>query len=182
MAGIDCDETSGLINSLGSSSFSALTQWDTNTLIPYNSRLSSPYSWSSRHNQVNYDWLQVDLGSVHALERVATIGRGNSNQYVTHYKIYYSIDASTWQWVLNEDNSERVFVGNVNYNELVERDIGYVIVARYVRIYPTAFVNHMSLRWEVYGCAVGTYLYILLSIQKHRNSYTRCVTLFFLVV
>ena len=139
---------------LDNSAFTASSYWD-NSLTPWASKLTSPYSWSSRHNSRNSDWLQSDLGSVHAIDKVATIGRGNSVQYVTSYKIYYSVDATTWQWILNEDGSERVFVGNVDYNNLVEREFGYTVVARYVRIYPADYYSHMSLRWEVYGCAAG---------------------------
>ena len=41
-------------------------------------------------------WLQIDLGTLTTITKVATQGRPNSAQWVTSYSISYSINNSYW--------------------------------------------------------------------------------------
>ena len=55
-------------------------------------------SWSSGSNDSS-QWLQVDLGSQHTkVIRVATQGRDDSPQWVTKYKLQYSIDGVNYHY------------------------------------------------------------------------------------
>ena len=54
-------------------------------------------SWSSRYN-ANGQWLQVDLGTVFDVAKVATQGREDEDQWVTGYAIAYSYNLSAWQF------------------------------------------------------------------------------------
>ena len=53
-------------------------------------------SWASGTNSAG-QWLQVDLGEVKVLTKVATQGRPNYDQWVTSYKIALSKDAIQWK-------------------------------------------------------------------------------------
>ena len=55
-------------------------------------------SWSAGINDVN-QWLQIDTGSRHTnVTRVATQGRNGDSQWVTKYKLQYSIDGVSFQY------------------------------------------------------------------------------------
>ena len=54
-------------------------------------------AWSPLTNDLN-QWLQVDLGSVTRVTRVATQGSNAYNETVTKYKLKYSDDGVTFQF------------------------------------------------------------------------------------
>ena len=55
-------------------------------------------SWSAGINDAN-QWLQIDIGSRYAnVTRVATQGRNGNSQWVTKYKLQYSIDGVNFQY------------------------------------------------------------------------------------
>ena len=43
-------------------------------------------------------WLQINLGEITAVTKVATQGRYNSEDRVKTYKLSYSIDGIHWTW------------------------------------------------------------------------------------
>jgi hypothetical protein len=60
-------------------------------LAPQAGRLNHKYSWCaaiSNHKQ----WLQVDFRKPSKIVRIATQGRGNSNQWVTYFYVRHSVD------------------------------------------------------------------------------------------
>ena len=52
-------------------------------------------SWCAKRNDVN-QWLQIDLGSLTTVTKVATQGRQDSSQWVTSYSLSYSLTGSYW--------------------------------------------------------------------------------------
>ena len=52
-------------------------------------------SWCAKRNDVN-QWLQIDLGSLTTVTKVATQGRQDSSQWVTTYSLSYSLTGSYW--------------------------------------------------------------------------------------
>ena len=48
--------------------------------------------------------------------------------------------------------SFKVFKGNKNRDSIVYHKISPPIQARYIRLRPTAWYGHISLRMELYGC------------------------------
>ena len=135
-----------------------------------NTQVESPYigSWAALVNQVG-EWAQVDLGVARQIERVATQGRNEAsywhNQWVTSYKIAYSDDGSTFEYILDSDGSQRVFTGNSDPETAVTNDFDSPIAARYFRLYPQTWNNHISMRWELYGCNAGKYYDIVICID-----------------
>ena len=69
---------------------------------PYNARLNiqpgggSYGVWAGKNRADEY--LQVDLGKLKDIRKVATQGRANKNQWVKRYKLQYSVDGSQWIW------------------------------------------------------------------------------------
>ena len=52
-------------------------------------------SWCAKRNDVN-QWLQIDLGSLTTVTKVATQGRQDSSQWVMSYSLSYSLTGSYW--------------------------------------------------------------------------------------
>ena len=48
-------------------------------------------AWSARHNN-RKQWIQVNLGTITRVKGVATQGRFDANQWVTSYRVSYSIN------------------------------------------------------------------------------------------
>ncbi|XP_071032045.1 epithelial discoidin domain-containing receptor 1-like isoform X1 [Oncorhynchus clarkii lewisi] len=101
------------------------------------------------------EYLQVDLRSLHFLALVGTQGRhadGHGREFARSYRLRYSRDGRTWiTW--KDRWGQEVVSGNENTYDVVLKDLGPPIVARYVRFYPLADrVMSVCLRVELYGC------------------------------
>ena len=82
---------------------------------PWQARLNniqksgSTGSWSTLPNAVG-QYLQIDLGKERVISKIATQGRPSMDQWVTSYKLIFSIDGANW----NEyQNNGVVKVNNV---------------------------------------------------------------------
>ena len=65
-------------------------------LPPENGRLNGESSWSADQNDKN-QWLQIDLGDILAITRIATQGRHDYDQWVESYLLSYSSDGETFE-------------------------------------------------------------------------------------
>ena len=77
---------------------SASSQWSP-VYGPHEGRLNNKRRgvWVAVKNDIN-QWLQVDLGSYSTITAVATQGRSRMvRQWVTKFKIKYSVDGSSFQ-------------------------------------------------------------------------------------
>lgn len=88
---------------ISDSQISASSQWDNNHAAKQGRLNFKPQgrttgAWSSRKNDLN-QWFQVDLGTYTKVTRVATQGRLSRRwpQWVTKYKIQYSVDSVIFQ-------------------------------------------------------------------------------------
>ena len=54
-------------------------------------------AWCPKAKSSN-QWLQINLGEITAVTKVATQGRYNSEDRVKTYKLSYSVDGSHWTW------------------------------------------------------------------------------------
>ena len=52
-------------------------------------------SWSVKKNDVN-QWLQIDLGTLTTVTKVATQGRQDASQWVKSYSLSHSLAGSYW--------------------------------------------------------------------------------------
>jgi len=115
-------------------------------------------AWAATVNDMN-QWIQIDFGIETNVTYVATQGRYNSEQWVIRYKLQYSNsnDGNSFQ-VLKQrgDNTDKVFVGNNDSDTVTKHHLAPPIKARYIRLTPTAWNGHISMRMELYGC-LGNY-------------------------
>ncbi|KAM4641093.1 epithelial discoidin domain-containing receptor 1 isoform 2-T2 [Discoglossus pictus] len=103
----------------------------------------------------NEEYLQVDLRKLYFLTLVGTQGRdggGLGKEFARHYQLRYSRDG--YKWALWKDRwGNEVISGNENTQDVVLKDLGPPLIARYVRFYPMADrVMSVCLRVELYGC------------------------------
>ncbi|XP_068740044.1 uncharacterized protein [Montipora capricornis] len=140
------------------SKFTASSQWDPNHAA-HQARLHFPgapgkaASWSSRTNDIN-QWLQIDLGSQNTkLTAIASQGRADLDQWVTKFKLQYSDNGVHFYYYKEPGQSApKEFAANTDRNTVVYHELSQAVRAKYIRIRPTAWHNHISMRIEVFGC------------------------------
>ncbi|XP_078365168.1 EGF-like repeat and discoidin I-like domain-containing protein 3 isoform X2 [Oculina patagonica] len=107
--------------------------------------------WSARPSD-NNQWLQVDLQRTTRVTRIATQGRYRYNQWVTEYKLQYGEDGQTFKTYRRiGDQSDTIFQGNTEKDTVVYHDLNPIIEARYIRVRPTQWHVHISMRMELYS-------------------------------
>ena len=77
---------------------------DIHIILLINSVLS--FIYSSTLN--TYQYLQIDMGILHLVTATATQGRYDYNQWVTQFKIHYSVDGSEFWRPYKEENIVKV--------------------------------------------------------------------------
>lgn len=107
-------------------------------------RLDSGQAWSAGTNTVG-EWYQLDNGVVGKIKGIAIKGRKDADQYVKTFKVKHRGKDGTWKDV----EGGKVFTGNTDRDTTVEVLFKTPIDARYIRIYPETFQNHMSLRADI---------------------------------
>ena len=91
---------------------SASSQWDNNHAaiqgrLNFKAGSGKRGGWSSKLNDVN-QWLQIDLGDPNTdVTGLATQGRNAHSQWVTKYKMQYSVDGINFQYYV-EQGAEKV--------------------------------------------------------------------------
>ncbi|KAI8510753.1 hypothetical protein Bbelb_116690 [Branchiostoma belcheri] len=126
---------------------------------PYRGRLNGVAgvgAWAVLTNTIG-EWLQVDLGEMETVTGTIIQGRygvlHNVDQWVTSYKLQYSVDGLSWITYASSDGSEEVFPGNTDRNTPVTNLLDSPTDARYVRFLPQSWHGWMSMRVEVLGCS-----------------------------
>ena len=79
-------------------------------------------------------------------------------QWVESFILAISCNGHDFEYI--QDNSKLTsdfskamnFTGNTDGDTVVQHKLSTPYFARYVRYYPVQWVNHISLRWEVYTC------------------------------
>ena len=108
-------------------------------------RLDSEQGWSAQANQVG-EWYQIDNGVVGEITGVAIKGRtGGHDQWVKTFKVQSKGATGTWADV----DSGKVYTGNTDMDTQVDVTFTAPVEARYIRIYPQTWNNHMSLRVDI---------------------------------
>ncbi|XP_043939097.1 epithelial discoidin domain-containing receptor 1 isoform X2 [Protopterus annectens] len=103
----------------------------------------------------NAEFLQIKLHKLHFITLVGTQGRhgnGHGNEFARFYKLKYSRDGRNWlQWKDRWGNE--IVSSNENTYDVVLKDLGPPIIARFIRIFPGADrAMSVCLRVELYGC------------------------------
>ena len=124
--------------------------------------------WSSQSNSIG-EYIQVDFRTLRRVERVATQGRNHQTalQWVTSYRFASSIDSTIYEFVQDLNGADKIFDANFDEGTVVQHDFDPALVASYTRLYPQSYHNHVTLRWEVYGCDIGKICQNFRSVIKY---------------
>ncbi|KAJ8297631.1 hypothetical protein KUTeg_024162 [Tegillarca granosa] len=144
---------SGEYSLLDSQSLSASSSRDS-THGPASSRWypGSRGGWSSQTTTSN-EYIQATFYNVVVIKGIITVGRSDANEWVTQYRIRYQYDYfDEWLWYEEPPGTVKIFTGNTDNVNPVNRTIQFPIEAKAVRLYPLKYNRGMSLRWEVLGC------------------------------
>ena len=95
-------------------------------------------------------WIQADLLTTHRIESVTTQGRPDNNyrQWVTSYYVSYSQDGTNWTDIPG------LYTGNFDQNRKKTNRLPEGTEARYIRLRPNTWSGHISMRFDVTGCAL----------------------------
>ena len=108
-----------------------------------NSMIDSSAGWCASGNVIG-QWIQLDNGKVGSISGVITQGRKNSTQWVQSFKVKYKDESGSW-W----DIDGKTFPGNRDRDSKVTTTFSKPVRARYIRIYPQAWQNHISMRADI---------------------------------
>ncbi|XP_006885237.1 PREDICTED: lactadherin [Elephantulus edwardii] len=111
-------------------------------------------AWTAKTNNPS-EWLQVDLGTKKRLSGIITQGARDFGtvQYVAAFKVAYSNDGKNWTEYRERGSTEsKIFHGNFDNNSHKKNIFETPFEARYVRVLPVSWHNHITLRLELLGC------------------------------
>jgi hypothetical protein len=106
------------------------------------SMISSTSSWADTSAKTD-GWIKMDLGKVSVIGGVYTVGRLNTDQFLTRIKVETSEDDSTWTVALED------VPANTNDSTGVYNYFENHVETRYVRITVVAYSGHPSTRAAV---------------------------------
>ncbi|KAK3583066.1 hypothetical protein CHS0354_004011 [Potamilus streckersoni] len=109
-------------------------------------------SWTSEKNDVN-QWLQFELNEPSLIRGITTQGRnGCCKQWVTKFRVLYSMDCKNWTQVGGHNVSNMIFKGNSDEDTPESNVFDCPVIAKCIRINPQDWNHHISLRAEIHGC------------------------------
>ncbi|XP_062614315.1 uncharacterized protein LOC134276051 isoform X2 [Saccostrea cucullata] len=117
-------------------------------------------AWSAQDLNVD-QWIQVNLNEPSLVRGIMTQGRsGCCQQWVKKYRVLYSLDCSnntnSWQPMGDHTVNDTIFVGNTDENSTVSHNFDCPVIAKCIRINPLEWNNHISMRFDLLGCALDT--------------------------
>ncbi|NXF87579.1 FA8 factor, partial [Eubucco bourcierii] len=109
-------------------------------------------AWRPKSNSL-HEWLQVDFEVTKKVTAITTQGAKSvfTHMFVKQFAISSSQDGVHWNVVL-QDGKEKIFTANQDYTGTVTNTLEPPLFARYVRIHPRQWHNHIALRMELLGC------------------------------
>ncbi|CAL8264274.1 unnamed protein product [Lota lota] len=117
-------------------------------------QVGSANAWRPKNNNP-HEWLQVDLLKVKRITGLVTQGAKSllTHMMVTEFAVTVSNDGKAWSTVLeDESREEKIFSGNSGPDEESLALFEPPVFARYLRVHPRGWINHIALRLEVLGC------------------------------
>lgn len=114
-----------------------------------NIRFSADGIWRAKYDNPD-QFVEFDFYEPRNLTGVET--KGYNNIWTTTYKVLYSHDRRQWNPVANADGLERKFLGNYNDKKSRVNYFDRPIHARYLRIQPITWHQHVGLKAEIRGC------------------------------
>ncbi|NWX91814.1 FA8 factor, partial [Nothoprocta pentlandii] len=136
--------------SASSYSTSVLSSWS-----PSQARLNRQgrtNAWRPKTNSPG-EWLQVDFEATKKVTAIITQGARAvfTSMFVREFAVSSSQDGVRWTPLL-QDGKEKIFQANRDHTGTVLNTLEPPLFARYVRIQPRRWHNHVALRTEFLGC------------------------------
>ncbi|XP_037264217.1 coagulation factor VIII isoform X1 [Falco rusticolus] len=109
-------------------------------------------AWRPKSNRPN-EWLQVDFEVTKKVTAIITQGAKAvfTHMFVKEFAVSSSQNGVHWSPVL-QDGKEKIFRANQDHTSTVMNTLEPPLFARYVRIHPRQWHNHIALRIELLGC------------------------------
>ncbi|EOB03456.1 Coagulation factor VIII, partial [Anas platyrhynchos] len=109
-------------------------------------------AWRPQSNSPN-EWLQVDFEATKKVTAIITQGAKAvfTHMFVKEFAVSSSQNGVHWSPVL-QDGKEKIFKANQDHTGTVMNTLEPPLFARYVRIHPRQWHNHIALRIEFLGC------------------------------
>uniref|UniRef100_A0A803XS56 ferroxidase n=1 Tax=Meleagris gallopavo TaxID=9103 RepID=A0A803XS56_MELGA len=110
-------------------------------------------AWRPEVSNSPSEWLQVDFEATKKVTAIITQGAKSvfTHMFVKEFAVSSSQDGVHWSPVLH-DGKEKIFKANRDYTSTVLNSLEPPLFARYVRIHPRHWHNHIALRIEFLGC------------------------------
>ena len=110
-------------------------------------------SWCAKVNDAN-QWLQVNFGGeVRTVTEIHMQGRHAHPQWVKQYQLKYTNDGINWEIYCGGE----VFEACHDENTIVPQKLPMPIQCRAIRICPTSWHGHISIRCEVFYLMAPVY-------------------------
>ncbi|KAK3101914.1 hypothetical protein FSP39_007317 [Pinctada imbricata] len=113
--------------------------------------LPNKFGWCAKYKSSS-EWLKVDLGVAARVTGVMTQGRGDGKEWVTSFKVSYSMDDYNEAYVADQYGNHRVFEGNTDAYSVKHTYLDRPIIARYIKFHTVHWHRHPSMRVEILGC------------------------------
>ncbi|XP_048585280.1 uncharacterized protein LOC5502169 isoform X2 [Nematostella vectensis] len=116
----------------------------------FDARLHGPSAWCAASNNLNKEYLQVDLLTVMAVTGFAMQGLGIDGPQVTYYQVSTALSILRWEFIVES-------IGRQRFDGPSSSDAAHIDrprrprTARYVRFWPIKFSSQMCARVEIYG-------------------------------
>ncbi|XP_056665858.1 coagulation factor VIII isoform X2 [Monodelphis domestica] len=109
-------------------------------------------AWRPQENG-RKEWLQVDFGKLKKVTGVTTQGTRSilTSMYVREFALSSSRDGRHWTF-FRQGDGVKIFKGNRDHSSPVVNPVEPPLFARFLRIHPWSWANHIALRVEVLGC------------------------------
>ncbi|KAK3699372.1 hypothetical protein QZH41_006551 [Actinostola sp. cb2023] len=140
-----CDTALGMQNGWIEDSDVTATSFFSLDFDPGRARLNSTSAWCPVRQDVS-ELLQIHLTRDANVSAIAVQGNPNRDQWITKYKLDYSLDGITWK------SYPEVLSGNTDRNTIVRARLDALLLVQYLRIKPVEWKNAIALRLEIYGC------------------------------
>jgi len=98
---------------------------------------SHPFGWVAGVSNLS-QYVEIDLGAITPIHRVATRGASGFSTWVTSYSLAFSQDGITW-YPYQTGSSPTIFSGNTDTNTPVYNDLPCFVAARYLRFLPVTW-------------------------------------------
>lgn len=108
--------------------------------------------WSPVQNDLN-QYLQIEFPNLTPIYGVIVRGSSILSQYVTSFKVLYSLYDGVFFHVIEDENGNpQIFSGSVDPNTPVKNIFRTPAEAKFIRIYPLSYHGSIALRAEILGC------------------------------